>query len=61
MGGVLRVAADQHQPSSADPGGVFDGVCRLRLAVMIPDEVAPPGAGCEECLDDPEAVIVLDV
>ena len=60
IGNVLRVAADQHEPCSADAGGVLDGVCRFRLAVMIPDEIAAPGAGRQQCLDDPETVVVLD-
>ena len=58
---VLRVAADQHESSSGDPGSVCDSVCRLRLPVVVPDEIAASGSGREEFLDDLETVVVLDL
>ena len=61
MGNVLRPAADQHESSSGDPGGVFDCVCRLPLPVVVLDEIAASDTGCQEFLDDLLPVVVLDV
>ena len=60
MGDVLRVAADQHELSCSDPGGVFDRVCRLQPPVVVFDETSASGSGREEFLDDLGSAFVLD-
>ena len=60
MRNILRVATDQHESSSGNPGSVCDSVCRLWLPVMVLDETAPSGGGREQFLHDLESVVVHD-